>query len=236
MEPYDETLQPAALPCRPQGRDTTLDAMTDINKLPIDPTLPPPLADVLDLAPPDPLAQLEPPPTQPSESGSDSAPKREPRVRARTVILATAAAILLTTLGALALVARHQASAKLNTQRKLATASNQLATASQELGRSSSSLTTTQSSLADTQTLAQTAEDALGQARAVEVDAIAPFLVDQTTTLDEARCIVNGVIDRLGLAAVMRYDNSAPSTPMPPELSRAIYQAAAGCVPGAPTA
>jgi HD-like signal output (HDOD) protein len=146
------------------------------------------------------------------------------------------AALLLTTIGALAIVARHQQSAKLNAQRKLATASDQLNAASQELGRTNGELATAQSSLADTQTRAQTAQDTLGQVKAAEVDAIAPYLVDESTTLDEARCIVNGVIDRLGVVPVLRYNNAPPPAQMPPELERAIDQAAAACVPDAPTA
>jgi alkanesulfonate monooxygenase SsuD/methylene tetrahydromethanopterin reductase-like flavin-dependent oxidoreductase (luciferase family) len=152
------------------------------------------------------------------------------------VILAAVAAVLLTTAFALAVIARHQASAKLNAQRKLATASDQLNAASQDLSRSSSQLATIQSSLADTQAQVGTTEDALAQVKAAEVDTIAPFMVDESTTPDEARCIVTRVVDHLGAARVLRYYNSPPSDHMPPELESAILQAESECIPGAPTA
>src|SRR5262245_56708056 len=124
--------------------------MTDMNQLPMDPAPPAPVLEAHDLAPSEPHAPMEPTPTWPPASGTDVTPKPSPRPRARTVILATVAAMLLATIGALAVVARHQASAKLNAQRKLATASDQLNAAGQELSRSSSELATTQSNLADT--------------------------------------------------------------------------------------
>lgn len=199
--------------------------MTDMNQLPIDPTAPPPVPEVHDRAPADPPAPMDPAPTWPPPSGSDITLKPAPGVRGRTVILAMVAAILLATIGTLAVVARQQASSKLTARRKLATASAQLSAASQDLSRSSSALATAQSSLADR----QTATDTLGQVRADEVDFITPAFVDQSTTFEQARCIVNGMIDRLGIVELLRFERGPTPAQLPTNIETAIDQARAAC-------
>jgi hypothetical protein len=202
--------------------------MADMNQVPIDPTAPPPVPEVHDLPPADPPVPMDPVPVWPPPTGADITPNPALRARARTVILAIVAALLLTTIGALAVVARQQASSKQTARRKLATASAQLNAASQELDRSSSALATTQFSLADAQARKQTEDDMLSQVRANEIDFIAPALVGPSINLDQARCIVNGVIDRLGIVAVLSYDHG-PTAQMPADLSNAIDQAQASC-------
>jgi len=209
--------------------------MADTNNLPIDPFAAPPSADTHDLALPGLPPSLEPTPQWPPPSGLEGTSEPPRRARVRAVIFAVLAAMLLTATGVLAVVARQQASARLSLQRTLSTASNQLNVASQDLSSSSSEIATTQSSLADAQARVQQDDDALAQVEAAEVDAIAPYLVDGTTTPDEARCIVKGVIDDLGVSQVLRYDSASPSAQLPPELERAILQAASQCVPGATT-
>jgi hypothetical protein len=99
----------------------------------------------------------------------------------------------------------------------------------QELDRARSELATAQAGLADAQTRAHTEDDMISQLRSNEVDFIAPALVDQSTTLDQARFIVNGVIDRLGIVAVLGDDHGPTSDQLPSDLSSAIDEAQTSC-------
>jgi cell division protein FtsB len=167
-----------------------------------------------------------------------------PGVRIRPVaLLAVVIAVTLGTIGLLAIIAVNQASERRDAERHLVTSNEQLAAqhneldqARSELARSRSDLERANADKASSQARADDAESQISAVEAILENILAEYVGGDQATPEQARCISNGLVRRLGAARILSIEALAAHDQMPPELERAYLQAAADCVPGTPTA